>query len=49
MENETCQFCKIVRKEIPASFVYEDESVAAFLNIRAIERRTHSRNPKKTL
>jgi diadenosine tetraphosphate (Ap4A) HIT family hydrolase len=28
-----CIFCKIVRKEAPASFVYEDDRVAAFLDL----------------
>ena len=27
---EDCIFCKIIRKEIPAEIVYEDESVFAF-------------------
>ena len=30
---ETCIFCKIVAKEIPAHIVYEDESFLAFLDI----------------
>ena len=29
-----CLFCKIVNKEIPADFIYEDELVAAFSDIR---------------
>jgi histidine triad (HIT) family protein len=28
-----CIFCKIVRKEIPADIVYEDDSFVAFLDI----------------
>ena len=30
---EACIFCKIVAKEIPAGFVYEDEWVVAFADI----------------
>jgi len=29
----TCIFCKIVRKEIPAHIVYEDDNFLAFLDI----------------
>lgn len=29
-----CVFCRIVRKEAPASFIFEDERVAAFLDIK---------------
>lgn len=31
---ENCIFCKIVRKEIPAEIVYEDDSFLCFLDIR---------------
>ena len=34
--DEFCIFCKIVRKQAPASIVFEDESVMAFLDIRPI-------------
>jgi histidine triad (HIT) family protein len=34
--SESCTFCKIVRKEVPASIVYEDEEVIAFMSIRPI-------------
>ena len=34
--SESCIFCKIVQKEAPASIVYEDEKVVAFLSIRPI-------------
>jgi histidine triad (HIT) family protein len=34
--SESCAFCKIVRKEAPASPVYEDEKVIAFLSIQPI-------------
>lgn len=30
---DDCIFCKIVRKEIPAEIVYEDENFLAFLDI----------------
>ena len=30
---ETCIFCKIVKKEIPAHVVYEDDNFLAFLDI----------------
>lgn len=32
----SCIFCKIVQKEAPASIVYEDEKVVAFLSIQPI-------------
>jgi histidine triad (HIT) family protein len=32
----SCPFCRIVRKEAVASYVYEDERVAAFLDIRPL-------------
>src|SRR6056297_962038 len=37
-----CLFCKIIKKEIPAQIVYEDESVMAFLDIKPV-------NPGHTL
>lgn len=30
---ETCIFCKIIKKEVPAEIVYEDEDFLAFLDI----------------
>jgi len=36
MNDNSCIFCKIVRKQAPASFVYEDASVIAFLDIRPL-------------
>ncbi len=30
---EDCLFCKIVRKEIPATIVYEDDQILAFKDI----------------
>jgi histidine triad (HIT) family protein len=34
MTEESCIFCRIARKESPASCIYEDENVMAFLDIR---------------
>ena len=34
--NKNCIFCKIVRKEVPASIIYEDSEVMAFLDIRPL-------------
>jgi len=34
--DESCIFCKIVRKQAPASIIYEDETVMAFLDIRPL-------------
>lgn len=31
---EECLFCKIIRKEIPADIVYEDEEILAFKDIQ---------------
>ena len=31
-----CIFCKIINRELPASFVYEDETCMAFLEIHPI-------------
>jgi len=33
---ESCTFCKIARKEAPASYVYEDEKAMAFLSTRPV-------------
>ena len=33
---ENCLFCKIARKEIPSSIVYEDDDVLAFLDIKPV-------------
>jgi histidine triad (HIT) family protein len=37
---DTCLFCKIVRREIPAKIVYEDDDVIAFEDIKP-EAPTH--------
>ena len=31
---EDCLFCKIIKKEIPADIVYEDEEILAFKDIQ---------------
>ncbi len=36
MTQPDCLFCKIIRKEIPSTFVYEDENVVAFLDIKPV-------------
>jgi histidine triad (HIT) family protein len=36
MNNIDCVFCKIVRGEIPASKIYEDDDVMAFLDISQV-------------
>lgn len=33
---DDCIFCKIIKKEIPAHVVYEDENFLAFLDIRPL-------------
>ena len=35
---EDCIFCKIIRKEIPASIVYEDDMVIAFKDINPVAK-----------
>lgn len=32
----SCVFCSIVKRELPASFIYEDDKAAAFLDIHPI-------------
>lgn len=34
MENNSCIFCKIIKKEIPAKIIFEDNKVLAFEDIR---------------
>ena len=36
--DESCIFCKIVRRQAPASIVYEDDAVMAFLDIRPLNK-----------
>ena len=35
---EDCIFCKIIRKEIPANVVYEDDMVIAFKDINPVAK-----------
>ncbi len=35
---EDCIFCRIARKEMPASIIYEDEKTAAFMDIQPVNR-----------
>jgi histidine triad (HIT) family protein len=36
MSDETCIFCRIAQKQLPAALVYEDEKVLAFLDIKPL-------------
>ena len=36
--NEDCIFCKIVRGEVPAEKIYEDENTLAFMDLRPVSR-----------
>jgi len=36
MSDELCIFCRIAQKQVPASLVFEDEKVVAFLDIRPL-------------
>jgi len=36
MTGQSCQFCRLVRKEDDASIVFEDEKTMAFLDIRPV-------------
>jgi len=36
-EQENCIFCRIVKKEIPATIVYEDDTNIAFLDINPVK------------
>ncbi len=42
-----CVFCRIVRKEMPASIVHEDDDVMAFLDINPVEEGHTLVIPKK--
>ena len=47
MSEITCVFCQIIRREAPASIVYEDEQVAAFLSNRPVNEGHTLVVPKK--
>ena len=36
MPNEDCLFCQIIKGDVPANKVYEDDDVVAFLDIRPV-------------
>lgn len=36
MKKDDCIFCKILKKEIPASIIYEDDLVTAFMDVKPI-------------
>ena len=38
MNIDDCIFCKIVKKEIPAKIVFEDEELLAFKDINPIDK-----------
>ena len=38
MNIDECIFCKIVKKEIPASIVFEDEELLAFKDVNPIDK-----------
>ena len=37
-KNPDCVFCKIVKKEIPAEIIYEDDSLISFLDINPVNK-----------
>ncbi|MGD0329329.1 MAG: HIT family protein [Nitrososphaeria archaeon] len=47
MSNSTCTFCKLVKKEEPANWIYEDEFAIAFLDINPISEGHTLVIPKK--
>lgn len=47
MTEDSCVFCKIVQKKAPASIVYEDDAVMAFLDIRPLNEGHTLVIPKK--
>lgn len=44
---ENCIFCKIIKKEIPATIVYEDKKVISFLDINPVNHGHLLLIPKK--
>ena len=36
MKDDTCVFCRIAQKQVPASLIYEDEKALAFLDVRPL-------------
>ncbi len=45
--SDGCVFCKIIRKELPASIVFEDDDVVAFLSNRPVNEGHTLVVPKK--
>ena len=45
--SEECIFCHIIQKEVPVSFVYEDDQVAVFLSNRPVNEGHTLVVPKK--
>ena len=45
--SENCVFCKIIRRELPANVVYEDQDVIAFLSNRPVNEGHTLVVPKK--
>lgn len=51
MQDANCLFCKIIKREIPCDFIYEDKDVFVFLDIKPLHPghvlvlpKKHSRN-----
>jgi len=47
LSEKNCVFCRIVRKEAPASIVYEDAAILAFMDIRPVSEGHTLIIPKK--
>jgi histidine triad (HIT) family protein len=47
MDEKDCIFCKIIKKEIPARIVYEDDNFIAFLDIKPMAPGQTQVIPKK--
>jgi histidine triad (HIT) family protein len=46
-KTESCVFCRIVRRELPASIIYEDDDVMALLDINPVQEGHSLVIPKK--
>ena len=44
-----CIFCKIIAGQIPATKVYEDDKVLAFMDIGPIKRRPYIGSPESSI
>jgi histidine triad (HIT) family protein len=47
MNDDSCIFCRIAQKQVPASLVYDDEKVVAFLDIKPLNEGHTLVIPKK--